>query len=167
MLLRAKGLRAGLVTCEGRLPVVYGGGEARIGRLALRGMTARVELGALPGGRLVVGDRVFVNQGASLVAHLSITIGDDVRVGDHVGIYDTDHHPVEQGRDARRAPVMIGRNVWLARGALVLPGVTIGDHAVVAAGAVVTEDVPPRTLVAGNPAHAIRELRADEGWRRP
>src|SRR3954453_6306228 len=167
LLLRAKGLRAGLVTCEGPPPGVYGGGEARIGRLALRGLTAPVELGALPGGRLTIGDRVFVNQGASLVAHLSITIGDDVRVGDPVATYDTAHPPVGQARDARRAPVTIGRNVWLARGALVLPGVTIGDHAVVAAGAVVTEHVPPRTLVAGNPAKVVRELRADDGWRRP
>src|SRR3954453_3994698 len=107
LLLRAKGLRAGLVTCEGPPPGVYGGGEARIGRLALRGMTAPVELGALPGGRLTIGDRVFVNQAASLVAHLSITIGDAARIGAHVGLYDTDHPPVEQGHDPRRAPVTI------------------------------------------------------------
>src|SRR3954467_12296465 len=85
--LRAKGLRAGLVTCEGRLPVVYAGGEARIGRPALRGRPRPGGGGGLPGGRPTVGDRVFVNQGASFVAHLSITIGADVRVGAHVGIY--------------------------------------------------------------------------------
>ena len=148
VLLRRRGVRAGLVTCEGRLPVVHTGGRARIGRLAVRGFTAPVELGAVD-------------------ASLSITIGDDVRIGDHVGVYDSDHHPIEQGADARRAPVAIGRNAWLARGAIVLPGVTIGEHAVVAAGAVVTGDVPARSLAAGNPARVVRTLRADEGWRRP
>jgi acetyltransferase-like isoleucine patch superfamily enzyme len=167
LLLRRRGLSAGLVTCEGRLPVVHGGGRARIGRLALRGMTAPVEIGAVRGGELAVGERVFVNQGASLVAHLSISIGDDCRIGDFAGIYDSDHHPLEQSVETRRAPVAIGRNVWIARGAVVLPGVTIGDHAVVGAGAVVTQDVPSRTLVAGNPARVVRDdLRADDAWRR-
>lgn len=139
----------------------------RLGRLALRGMTAPVEIGAVAGGELVIGERVFVNQGASVVAHMSISVGDDCRIGDFAAIYDSDHHPLEQGTETRRAPVVIGRNVWIARGAVVMPGVTIGDHAVVGAGAVVTRDVPPRSLVAGNPARVVREgLRADDGWRR-
>lgn len=121
----------------------------------------------MPGGSLTIGERVFVNQGATIVAHVSISIGDDCRIGDYVGIYDTDYHPVEQGAEVRRAPVVIGRNVWLGRGAIVLPGVTIGDHAVVGAGSVITSDVPARTLVAGNPAKPIRELSAEDGWRRP
>jgi acetyltransferase-like isoleucine patch superfamily enzyme len=121
----------------------------------------------MPGGSLTIGERVFVNQGATIVAYVSISIGDDCRIGDYVGIYDTDHHPVEQGAEVRQAPVVIGRNVWLGRGAIVLPGVTIGDHAVVGAGSVITSDVPARTLVAGNPARVVRELSAEDGWRRP
>jgi acetyltransferase-like isoleucine patch superfamily enzyme len=160
-------VRAGLVTCEGRLPVLITGGEITLGRVALRGTTAPVELGAAPGGRLAIGDRTFINQGATLVAHLGITVGADVRIGDHVGVYDSDHHPVEEGAEVRRAAVVVGDNAWLARGAIVLPGVSIGAHAVVAAGAVVTADVPARTLVAGNPAREVRALRASEGWRRP
>jgi acetyltransferase-like isoleucine patch superfamily enzyme len=166
-LLRRHGVRARLVTCEGRLPVVHGGGDVHLGRLALRGSIAPVEIGALSGGSLRVGDRVFVNQGASLVAALSIEIGDDARIGDFAAVYDSDYHPVEQGAEVRRAPVRIGANAWLGRSAIVLPGVTVGEHAVVAAGAVVTRDVAPRTLVAGNPAKVVRELRADDGWRRP
>ena len=147
--------------------MVHGAGRVRLGRLALRGTTAPVEIGADAGGELTIGERVFINQGATVVASLSITIGDDARIGDYVAIYDTDHHPVEQNAAVRRAPVKIGRNVWLARGAVVLPGVTIGDHSVVAAGAVVTEDVPERTLVAGNPARVLRSLQAADDWRRP
>jgi acetyltransferase-like isoleucine patch superfamily enzyme len=165
--LRRHGIAALLVTCEGRLPVVHGGGRCTLGRVALRAVAAPVEIGAERGGRLVVGDRTFINQGATIVASHSIEIGRDVRIGDHVAVYDSDHHPVEEGAEVRRAPVVIGDNVWLARGVVVLPGVTIGEHAVVAAGSVVTADVPGRTLVAGNPARHVRELRAQDAWRRP
>lgn len=154
------------MTCEGRLPVVHSGGRVTLGRVALRGITVPVELGALPGGALHIGDHVFINQGATIVAYLAITIGDHTRVGDHVAIYDTDHHSVEQGTVVRKAPVTIGRNVWIARGAIVLPGVTIGDHAVIAAGSVVIDDVPARTLAAGNPARPVRTLDAPNDWRR-
>jgi acetyltransferase-like isoleucine patch superfamily enzyme len=166
LLLRRRGIKAGLVTCEGHLPVVHSEGTVSLGRVALRGVLAPVEIGATGEGRLTIGDRVFINQGATVTASLSIEIGDDCRIGDFTAIYDSDHHPVEQGADVRRAPVTIGRNVWIARGATVLPGATIGDHAVVAAGAVITEDVPARALVAGNPARVIRTLRAADGWRR-
>jgi acetyltransferase-like isoleucine patch superfamily enzyme len=62
--------------------------------------------------------------------------------------------------------VHIGDNVWIGRSAIILPGVTIGDNAVVAAGAVVTKDVEEATLVAGNPARVVRTLVVDDGWRR-
>jgi acetyltransferase-like isoleucine patch superfamily enzyme len=166
LLLRRGGIKAGVVSCEGQLPVVHSEGRVELGRVALRGMIAPVELGATGDGTLTIGDRVFINQGATVTAALSIEIGDDTRIGDFAAIYDSDHHPVEQGAEVRRAPVTIGRNVWIARAATVLPGVTIGDHAVVAAGAVVTEDVPARALVAGNPARVIRTLQAEDGWRR-
>lgn len=166
LLMRRRGVKSGVVTCEGQLPVLHSEGTVSLGRVALRGFQAPVELGATGGGRLTVGDRVFINQGATVTAALSIEVGDDCRIGDFTAIYDSDHHPVEQGAEVRRAPVTIGRNVWIARGATVLPGVTIGDHVVVAAGAVVTEDVPARSLVAGNPARVLRTLQAEDGWRR-
>jgi acetyltransferase-like isoleucine patch superfamily enzyme len=138
-----------------------------LGRVALRGRLAPIELGANAGGRLSIGDRTFINQGASIVATSRIEIGDDVRIGDFVGIYDSDFHPMDEISESRRAPVKIGNNVWLARGAIILPGVEIGDHAVIGAGSVVTTSVPDRTLAAGNPAQIIRRLSASAGWRRP
>ena len=165
--LRARGFHCGVVSCDGRLPALVTGGEVRLGdRLAFRNRASRSEIGAVTGARLVVGDRGFINQGAVIVASTSITIGDDVRVGDHAAIYDSDFHPLEEGAPVRTAPVTIGDNVWIARGALVLPGVSVGDHAVVAAGAVVTEPVPARSLVAGTPARVVRSLAAGPGWRR-
>jgi acetyltransferase-like isoleucine patch superfamily enzyme len=164
--LRARGLRTGLVSCEGRQPLLHTGGRCRIGRLILIGRGAPAELGAAPGGELTIGDRVAINQGATLVAERSIKIADHVRIGDFAAIYDSDYHPVDQGKPVRAAPVEIGRNAWIARGAVVLPGVTIGAHSVVAANAVVTDDVPPRVVVAGNPARVVRSVEADDDWRR-
>ena len=167
LLMRLHGVSVRLVTCQGWLPVIHGGGNCQLGVVALRARTAAIELGAIRGGTLVIGDNVFINQGASIVAHNDIRIGNDCRIGDYVAIYDTDHHPLEQGDETRTAPVLVGRNVWIGRGAIVLPGVTIGDHAVVAAGTVVTSDVTERTLAAGNPAREIRRLTASDTWRRP
>ncbi|MGH2916029.1 MAG: acyltransferase [Solirubrobacteraceae bacterium] len=165
-LLRLAGASTGLVTCDGRLPRIHRGGRIRVGRLALRAPRIPIALGAEPAGMLEIGDRVFVNEGAQIVAAREIRIGSDCRIGDLVAIHDCDYHPVEQGAQTRAAPVIIGRNVWIARGAIVLPGVTIGDHAVVAAGSVVTADVPARMLVAGNPARRLRDLVAADDWRR-
>lgn len=165
--MRARGIRCGLVTCDGRIPALVTGGDVRLGdRLAFRNHSARSEIGAVHGARLAIGARGFINQGAVIVATTSITIGDDVRVGDQAAIYDSDFHSLEEGAPVRSAPVSLGHNVWIARGALLLPGVTVGDHSVVAAGAVVTGSVPDRTLVAGSPARVIRRLAASDGWRR-
>jgi len=157
-----------VILCEGSRPVVRFGGELALpARLSVRGTTARVELGAVEGGRLRIGEGSFINQGSSIVAHDEITIGDHARIGDFVAIYDTDHHPVQEGAAVRRAPVRIGSNVWLGRGAVILPGTDVGDHVVVGAGSVVSGHVPARTLVVGSPARAVRTLVANDAWMRP
>ena len=74
---------------------------------------------------------------------------------------DRDYHSTGQGTEILK-PVAIGNNVWIGCKAIILKGVTIGEGAVVAAGSVVTKDVAPFTLVAGNPARVIREVK---GWR--
>jgi acetyltransferase-like isoleucine patch superfamily enzyme len=165
---RLKGVEhGGMPYIQGRLPRVSARGEVRVGRrFRVDGLQAQVDFGAGPRGHLLVGDDVFFNRGSTVFAAERVEIGDNTRIADHVTVHDTDFHEVEQGAPVRVAPVRIGRNVWIGRNAVVLPGVTIGDHAVVAAGSIVTRDVPPRTLVAGNPATARRELRADEGWIR-
>jgi acetyltransferase-like isoleucine patch superfamily enzyme len=164
--LRLRGARTGLVTCEGRLPVVIGDGTIRTGRLSLRAPRVPILIGAESAGELHIGDRTFLNEGVQIVAASLIRIGPDCRIGDFAAIHDSDHHPVEQSATTRHAPVTVGRNVWISRDAIVLPGVSIGDHAVIGAGAVVTADVPARTLVAGNPARVIRTLEAADEWRR-
>jgi acetyltransferase-like isoleucine patch superfamily enzyme len=164
--LRRHGVRRARVTCEGRLPIIRGGGEVRLGRVALRGSTVPVEIGALNGGSLTIGDDVFINQGATVVATLSISIGDGSRIGDYVALYDSDYHPLDESGPTTRSAVVIGRNVWLARGVIVLPGAVIGDHSVIAAGSLVRGEIPPRVLAAGNPIRVVREITASDGWRR-
>jgi acetyltransferase-like isoleucine patch superfamily enzyme len=165
-ILRWVGARSAIVTVQGPRPALITEGSITCGRLYLRCTPVRAELGAGKKGSLVLGERVFINTGATVVANHSITLGDDCLIGDFVAIFDTDHHQLEPGRPTRVAPVRLCTNVWVGRSATILPGVTIGDYAVVAPGSLVTKDVPARTLVAGVPARPIRVLDIPDGWRR-
>jgi acetyltransferase-like isoleucine patch superfamily enzyme len=164
--LRWAGARSAIVTVDGLHPVLHTAGSITCGRLFLRCKTIPVELGAAQNGSLVLGKRVFINTGATIVANHSIVVGDDCLIGDLVAIFDSDHHRMEPSRPTRMAPVRLGANVWVGRSATILPGVTIGDHAVIAAGSVVTGDVPAKTIVGGVPARPIRTLDIPDGWRR-
>jgi acetyltransferase-like isoleucine patch superfamily enzyme len=166
--LRARGVTVGRTPLlYGRRPVIGGGGTIEIGDdFRCDAAQFRASLTAAPGATLRLGDAVFVNQGATIHAASSVRIGHHVLVGDLVAIYDTDFHEVEPGAGVRVAPVVLEDNVWLGRGAIVLPGVTVGRNTVVAAGSVVTRTVPPDHVVGGNPAVPLRPLRAAPDWIR-
>jgi acetyltransferase-like isoleucine patch superfamily enzyme len=119
-----------------------------------------------PGATIEMGDTAGINYGVEIYASKSIKLGDNAMIGDLATLYDTDFHRIEEGAEVRQGPIVLGDNVWIGRAAIVLPGVTIGDHSIVAAGAVVTKDVPPRVVVAGNPAKVVREITASDAWRR-
>jgi acetyltransferase-like isoleucine patch superfamily enzyme len=107
-----------------------------------------------------IGKNVFINQGCRLNDIGGIEIGDDVMLGPSVSLL-TSGHPVDPARrrmEITSAPIRIGKNVWIGASALIMQGVTIGDDAVVAAGAVVTHDVAARTIVGGVPARVIKSL---------
>jgi acetyltransferase-like isoleucine patch superfamily enzyme len=165
---RIRGIQSPLVACDGLLPVLYCRGSVKIGRgLVVKGRIARCEIGATaPNARLKIGDRVFINQGASVTASCRVEIGDDTLIGGFTVLYDTNWHRVDSDHPTRSAPVIIGKNVWLGHGVVVLPGSEIGDHTVVAAGSIVKGHLPPRVLAAGNPAQVVRELKIPDGWRR-
>jgi len=115
------------------------------------------------GENIRVGRNVFINQNCTMYDLGGIDVGDDVMIGPNVSII-TSGHPLEPSQ--RRAfviakPIVIERNVWIAAGATIIGGVTIGENSVVAAGAVVTRDVPPNNLVGGNPARIIRSIAED------
>lgn len=107
-----------------------------------------------------VGRNVFINQNCTLYDLGGIAMGDDVMIGPNVSLITSGHPlaPSQRRAGVTASPIIIGRNVWIASGATVIGGVTIGDNAVVAAGSVVTRNVPPNTLVAGNPARVVRSV---------
>jgi acetyltransferase-like isoleucine patch superfamily enzyme len=107
-----------------------------------------------------VGRAVFIGSSCAFTGHAAIDIADEVMIAHKVNLV-TAGHPVEP--DKRRAyitaePIKIETNVWIGAAATILPGVNIGADAVVAAGAVVTRDVPPSTVVAGVPATVVKHL---------
>lgn len=102
----------------------------------------------------------YLNTGSSIMCTQSITLGNGVFVARNVYITDSDHHALLDTEGNPRnlpAPVRIGDHVWIGYGAVILKGVSIGDGAVIAAGSVVTRDIPARCLAAGVPARVIRE----------
>jgi maltose O-acetyltransferase len=123
-----------------------------------------VELGAGECGRIVIGDNTFINSGTSIGSLASITIGNNVAIGNYVLIMDSDfHNPADHTLPGAKAPIVIEDGVWIGARATILKGVTIGKHAVIAAGAVVTKDVPAGALVGGVPAKVIRYLHQELG----
>lgn len=118
---------------------------------------------------LTIGQRCVLGRGLTILAHERIEIGDDTFAGNYVFIADQ-NHGYEQldtpiGRQWwRNAPVKIGEGCWLGHGSIILPGSTIGRHVVVAAGAVVTGEVPDYCVVAGVPARIIRRHVEGQGW---
>ena len=115
------------------------------------------------GEHLSVGDRFYANAGCVVLDCAPVTIGDRVLFGPGVHVYAATH-PLESELRRRRLeyakPVSIGDDAWIGGAVVVLPGVTIGDRAVIGAGSVVTRDVPADTVAAGNPSRPIRELEA-------
>jgi acetyltransferase-like isoleucine patch superfamily enzyme len=116
-------------------------------------------------GRITIGDRVFINSGVVIFSAVAVTIGNDVAIANEAYLMDSDSHGVE-GRPVREAPIHIGDGTWVGARAIILPGVTIGRRCLIAAGAVVSRDVPDDTLVAGNPARVVRDLVYPDGVTR-
>lgn len=102
---------------------------------------------------------MFLNAGCRFQDQGGITIGDDCLIG-HNTVIATLNHDIAPSRraDLLPTPVVIGRNAWIGANVTILPGVSIGDDAVIAAASVVTKDVPARTVVVGAPARVVRTL---------
>jgi acetyltransferase-like isoleucine patch superfamily enzyme len=131
------------------------------------------------GGQIDIGRHCYIGEGSRIWSGAKISIGDHVLISHSVSIMDNLTHPIDplarrrqvneiyqRGHpreiDLEDIPVRIERDAWIGAHSLVLRGVTIGEGAIVGAGSVVTKDVPPHTIVAGNPARVIRSLSGSE-----
>jgi len=168
-MLRYRCRRVGVrLELEGAMPQIMGNGTIEIGDDVLIGSknTWMVGFKVSHDAQLLIGSRVSINYQTTISVAKQLRIGDDTMIAANVQIYDNPSHPLSPSRRLRREsfaladarPVVLGRNVWIGTGAIILAGVTIGDNSVVAAGSIVTKPVPPSTLVAGNPARIIKTL---------
>jgi acetyltransferase-like isoleucine patch superfamily enzyme len=158
-----------LRSCQrlGARPRLYGRcavanhGHISIGdRLLMHGATVRCELATHEGGRIEIGDRAFVNYGTSISAHRLVRIGDGCLIGQYTIIMDCDQHsPGGEDGHGTPEPVLIGDRVWIGARCTILKGVTIGSDSVLAAGSVVTQNVPPGCVVGGVPARLLKKSR--------
>jgi acetyltransferase-like isoleucine patch superfamily enzyme len=161
---------------DGLIEVRRAGGSVEVGADSLIQGTLVTEIAE---SRLSIGNNVFVGGGTVVDCVLSIRVDDDVLISHGCLISDSDNHSVRYSvrrkdlRDWRQggghdwsttqsAPIVIGRGAWIGARAIILKGVTIQEGAVVAAGAVVTQDVPEYAIVAGNPARVVRVLGKEE-----
>ena len=109
------------------------------------------------GSILIIGKNCLINNNTKIETFSRISIGDNTIISEEVFIRDSNNHKIKQSGYKISEPITIGNNVWIGMRATILPGVTIGDGSIIAAGAIVTKDVPPRTLVGGCPARVIKE----------
>lgn len=154
-LIRRKLTSAGIVIVHAgspRVQVVNRGGKIVCENVAF---FPGVRLECLSGGCIVIGNGTYLNHDVEIVAAREVRIGRDCKISWDVVIMDTSQHGIGDEPPAVR-PVVIEDNVWIGARAIILPGVRIGTGAVIGAGAVVTKDVPPRSVAVGNPARVIR-----------
>lgn len=107
------------------------------------------------------GNHIYANFGLTLVDDTHIYVGDNTMFGPHVTVA-TAGHPIDPTLRAKEyqynMPIHIGKNCWIGAGALILPGVTIGDNTVIGAGSVVTKDIPSSVVAVGNPCRVMRDV---------
>lgn len=146
------------VTTRGK-PRVSNKGTILIGdRVAISSVFDRTKFFVHTKAVLTIGPYSRIN-GVHISVKQSVTIGKRVRIGPYTLIMDSDFHDVyDRSREGKKGPVVIEDDVWIASRAIILKGVRIGAGSIVAAGSVVTQDVPAKSLVAGVPAKVIKHL---------
>lgn len=114
------------------------------------------------GKNITIGKDVFINACCHFQDHGGVTIGDGCQIGHNV-VFATLNHGIapEDRKTTYPKPIVLGKNVWVGSNSTILQGVTIGDNAIIAAGAVVTKDVPADTIAGGVPAKSIRQIKTE------
>ena len=143
-------------------------GEIRVGKnLSIVGHPWAVQITSTKGATLTFGNHVYVNAGVGIAANKEIIIGDHVKIGPRTSIFDSNYHRLDStDKGELSKKIVIGNNGWIGADCTILPGVTIGDNAVIAAKSTVNKDIPNNVLAGGSPAKVIRELIIEDGWVR-
>lgn len=134
------------------------GAQIHVGNNVLLERYVRISMG--DNARIYIGDNTYIADFSNLLAVKEINIGQNCAISWHVLFMDTSSHPFgyrDEAPTTKIAPIVVKDHVWIGCRAVVLKGVTIGEGAIVANNAVVTKDVPPHTMVGGNPARIIKE----------
>jgi maltose O-acetyltransferase len=116
--------------------------------------------------KLIIGNNSFLNDGINICATQLIQIGHNAKIGDMTFIYDTDFHQISPEIPIKQIPVSIGNNVWIGANSMILPGAVIGNHSVIAAGSIVSSEIPPKSLAMGSPAKPVKTLNVPDNWIR-
>ncbi len=137
--------------------------SVKIDKYSTIGAGVRIKAGFK--GKIIIGERVLIDDYSILSAHESIRIGSNTMVSANCYLVDFNHKvplslkDISKKEGYKNLPITVGSNVWLGTHVIVLPGVKIGEGAVVGAGSVVTKDVPPFVIVAGNPARIVKKIK--------
>ncbi len=145
--------RGSLLRIERGVRIMKRRGEISVGNRVL--LHRFVKLSAY-GGKIEIGNNTYIGDRTEIHSGQSVKIGNNVNIAWDCNILDRDYHGFESETE-RIEPIEICDNVWIGCGSYILKGVTLGEGSVVAAGSVVTKDVPKACLVAGNPARVIKE----------
>src|SRR5215470_7646241 len=147
------------VRLQGRVHA-WGDGAVTLGEgVSLVGTVVPVELVTYDSGQIEIGSYTFINYGSSIAARASVKIGSSCHLGHYTFVMDNDQHDVlTHNMLPPSEPVVIEDNVWIGSKVVILPGVRVGSRAVIGAGSIVTRDIPPRCVAAGNPARVLRHL---------
>lgn len=158
-----KGVRTGTFVhwIKGKGSLIVGDHVSVDGKVSI-GFAARY----FPNPTLTIGSHTGIGHNALFIVAQSITIGEHCRIAENVQLFDSSGHPSEPESRLRGdaathesiKPIVIERNVWVGRNAIIFPGVTIGENSIVGAGSVVTGPVPANTIVMGNPARRVAAL---------
>ena len=147
------------VRLRGRIHL-SGCGEVVLGKgVSFNGTVVPVELVTYDSGRIEIGNHTFINYGSSIAARASVKIGAHCLLGHYTFVMDSDQHDIVRHMELPQSgPVVIEDHVWIGSKTVILAGVRIGSRAVIGAGSIVTKDIPPQCVAAGNPARVLRRL---------
>jgi acetyltransferase-like isoleucine patch superfamily enzyme len=157
--LRGKAKAPFSVRLQGRIQL-SGCGKVVLGEgVSFVGTVVPIELATYASGRIEIGNHTFINYGSFIAARDSVKIGSYCHLGHYTFVMDNDQHGVVRRMELPQSePVIIEDHVWIGAKAVILPGVRIGSRAVIGAGSIVTKDIPPLCVAAGNPARVLRHL---------